>query len=566
MVMDLEEMAQDVTPEVSASYEKEVCNESVSLLNYVDVNIKVEPEESENSYLERCSSKHLNVEEYLSSVQVTNGSIDKSEILVPLEDLGVSDAINLKEKSILNKKYQDKSYKCDHCNFTCVYEQDYIQHIKIHFTGKLHNCDVCDYGTNIRKYFTDHVRKHINKPYKCILCNYSFHKPSELRNHVIIKHSDLKAFKCEYCEYTCKLKKMLKSHMRTHQPEKKILCKYCDFLCHQNSDLVTHTFYKHREYCTANTFKCEECGKEFIKQRELRIHYATHTKQYFNHCSECSYSCSRKDILELHIKKYHTKQEKEVKCPKCDYTCFNHTQLNRHSVVHTDMRYFSCDLCDYVCRKKFTLQEHQVKEHNTKCINADSKAKCDKCEYVAVDKRELSRHSVIHTGDNFLRCEHCQYVCRGKKTLKNHQLKEHKDKGSNSKLRCNKCDYIATDIRDIKRHSVVHTGDNFFKCEHCQYVCRRKKTLNVHKLKQHSNDNKNELQQSFEIYINESPLENHEWKQQTEKGQPITSIGNSSNTNLLNIENNKDTLNDLITESLKDTSKDICKETASNII
>lgn len=51
----------------------------------------------------------------------------------------------------------------------------------------------CNYGTDNRTHFDDHMRKHTgDKPFKCDFCDHEAAQRSNLKTHILRKHSDFK--------------------------------------------------------------------------------------------------------------------------------------------------------------------------------------------------------------------------------------------------------------------------------------------------------------------------------------------------------------------------------------
>ena len=57
-----------------------------------------------------------------------------------------------------------------------------------------------------------------NKSFKCKFCGYDYHERSKVTRHVPVKHiTEGPVIKCNLCEYTAKLKFVMKHYMGKHQ-------------------------------------------------------------------------------------------------------------------------------------------------------------------------------------------------------------------------------------------------------------------------------------------------------------------------------------------------------------
>ncbi|CAL4117711.1 unnamed protein product, partial [Meganyctiphanes norvegica] len=290
--------------------------------------------------------------------------------------------------------------------------------------------------------------------------------------------------KCTKCEFVAITTNELKRHLVVHSGERFFTCEHCEYVCRNKKTVQEHQLKEHNAECINpdSKVKCTKCDYVAINTRELKRHSVVHTGEKFFTCEHCGYVCKYRSTLRKHQLKQH-KNSKEKKCTKCEFVATTRIELNRHSIVHSGERFFTCEHCEYVCKHKKTLQEHQLKEHNAECINPDSKVKCMKCDYVAINTRELKRHSVVHTGEQFFTCEHCGYVCKNESTMRKHQLKHHQ---TGNEKKCTKCEFVAITTIELKRHLIIHSGERFFTCEHCEYVCKNKKSLKKHQLKDHN--------------------------------------------------------------------------------
>lgn len=79
-------------------------------------------------------------------------------------------------------------------------------------------CKLCNYTTIIAGNLFVHHRKHTKiRPYHCRLCTQTYGHRSNLRNHIISYHWNLKQFPCPICNLSFSLKSYLKQHLQKHK-------------------------------------------------------------------------------------------------------------------------------------------------------------------------------------------------------------------------------------------------------------------------------------------------------------------------------------------------------------
>ena len=96
---------------------------------------------------------------------------------------------------------------------------------------------------------------------------------------------------CKACENSFSSKKNLKIHsLETHKQP--IKCKSCEETFDKNCDFEVHIQINHR---SQETFKCEECGKNFVLKWRMLKHQDIHNNQplkkchFFNNQKSCPY-------------------------------------------------------------------------------------------------------------------------------------------------------------------------------------------------------------------------------------------------------------------------------------
>ncbi|KAF5282634.1 hypothetical protein FQR65_LT14230 [Abscondita terminalis] len=106
---------------------------------------------------------------------------------------------------------------------------------------------------------------------------------------------------------------------------------------------------------------------------------------------------------------------------------------------------------------------------------------CKLCGYVTFDISSFRVH--MHTKQNSFKCEFCDYSCKNRSYLKKHAYKHSDD----WPYKCDECDYKGCDKTALTWHKRIHTKEKPFKCEFCDYSCAQPGHLKNH-LYKHSGE------------------------------------------------------------------------------
>ena len=112
-------------------------------------------------------------------------------------------------------------------------------------------CNHCDETFENRILWEAHIQsEHRLNPYVCSFCtDVSFPTRGLLKKHQLEEHSDqyettvVKAeWPCDFpeCKYVGKTRRNLWSHKRNHRTEKPFKCDQCDYACKLSANLRTH--------------------------------------------------------------------------------------------------------------------------------------------------------------------------------------------------------------------------------------------------------------------------------------------------------------------------------------
>ncbi|XP_030755662.1 zinc finger protein 484-like isoform X2 [Sitophilus oryzae] len=267
------------------------------------------------------------------------------------------------------KKLQKKVHKCSICSFQTVRKFDLKKHQKVHllpeerqlfFTHHLENndtnssakktqkpiyrCSTCSYNTTRKYRFNKHKNSHLaleeRQLFACVYCNKKYTEKCNLRNHLLIIHSDSRANKVQKNVYscsTCGYRTLLESHLNRHK--------------------IIHLAPEKRE-----SFACAHCHSTYRSKRGLEEHiYSNHIDSRANEVQKTVYTCST-----------------------CSYKTTSNYRLNKHKKTHLapeERQFFACAHCPRKFKIKESLRKHLYNYHigsrNADCVSPTDEAKLD---------------------------------------------------------------------------------------------------------------------------------------------------------------------------------------------
>jgi len=203
-------------------------------------------------------------------------------------------------------------------------------------------------------------------------------------------------------------------------------------------------------------FKCDECGKAFIRNYTLQCHKLIHTGVKEHKCEECGKEFTLLKHLQRH-QLVHT-GEKPYKCHLCGRAFSQQGSLQAHSRTHTGVKPYSCKICG----RAFALQSPLLSHMRT---HSQEKAfKCNTCGKAFTHRNTLSRHELIHTGVRPFKCDKC-----GKTFTQTNDLKRHSRIHTGLRpYKCHICGKAFTVEFTLVCHIRTHTGSRPYKCDHCE--------------------------------------------------------------------------------------------------
>ena len=201
-------------------------------------------------------------------------------------------------------------HKCKICDKTFNNIRTYRHHMnKNHNNVQTFTCDECGFSTihsySLKLHLESHnLTKESIKNYPCPDCEKTFKSSKRLYAHNRLVHQMQNILMCSECDYTCKTKSNLRTHMTRHSDERPFSCSYCDLKFKTNHTRNKHMKVSHTHSQERNHI-CKHCGKGFKHSANLSTHVKIHTGENWSHCDICKKSFVQKYNYKIHMMKSH---------------------------------------------------------------------------------------------------------------------------------------------------------------------------------------------------------------------------------------------------------------------
>ena len=240
----------------------------------------------------------------------------------------------------------------------------------------------------------------------CKFCDYVGKDQRELRSHKKSMHKDqLKLFNCPHddCSYTSHWKDSMTFHNKCHDAPANWItqkCSYCDYIYtyapedakgYRKAQMIvnSHMNEEHSEV----KIKCQDCGKGFWTDEQLKAHEITHkhlTPEGDFQCDQCDYKCAQAPRLRVHMKSVHLGVKPHL-CDMCPASFAIKSSLEKHKQhKHTDERNFPCMFCEKAFHSKQTLVTH-IRTHT-----GEKPFTCEDCGKSFADQAYFTHHKRQH--------------------------------------------------------------------------------------------------------------------------------------------------------------------------
>ncbi|XP_054483408.1 zinc finger protein 572-like, partial [Anoplopoma fimbria] len=202
-------------------------------------------------------------------------------------------------------------------------------------------------------------------------------------------------------------------------------------------------------------FRCSQCWKRFVFERNLRRHMVTHTREKPSSCSVCKKSFTQSGNLQKHMR-IHT-GEKPYNCSVCAKAFSDSGNLKVHMRSHSGEKPFSCSLCV----KRFGFKSHLKKHIRTH--TGEKPFSCSVCGKSFSDSGNLKVHMRSHTGEKPFSCSLCEKSYTQSGDLQRHMRIHTGEKP----FSCSVCGKRFGFKSHLNKHMIIHTGEKRFSCSVC---------------------------------------------------------------------------------------------------
>ncbi|XP_046408171.1 zinc finger protein 665-like isoform X4 [Ischnura elegans] len=257
----------------------------------------------------------------------------------------------------------ERAVICNYCTKPYSLKSKLREHIVVcHLSVESHKCSICHTFFPTESELKVHEAIHFSKSkYICSACYGNFRSRAKVSMHVKNVHNMDKSYACSACYVCFPSQSELGVHQGCHSLDKKHCCSKC------GKKFIDKRYYRaHVGVCQLGQLlhKCGKCGKEFLTRGDLKSHLLTHDPEKRFACHLCPMRYSQSTNLSAHIRNFHLKI-KPHECGICKKWFAVRRNLRRHYAVHSDHRPFKCEYCEKYFKRKETVHSHtrQVHQH-----------------------------------------------------------------------------------------------------------------------------------------------------------------------------------------------------------
>lgn len=165
------------------------------------------------------------------------------------------------------------------------------------------------------------------------------------------KHKSLKArasgqrksnFNCDVCGKSVVTRAAVEEHLNLHFKCPHLFCDLCPKSFRDKKGIQIHL----TSHLPEKPFTCKKCGFGTIYKHSLFLHRALHREER----TECPLCHKMVTVLKTHMKRTHTRNDKQVQCELCGKTMVVHKLARHTNMVHAENR--EC----LKCKEKFNTR------------------------------------------------------------------------------------------------------------------------------------------------------------------------------------------------------------------
>ena len=276
---------------------------------------------------------------------------------------------------------------------------------------------------------------------ECTICNSTESTFASLRVHYKNQHNMRGFAMC--CGVKFFYRHLLFDHLCVHKDPHFFKCNKCHRVYQHRQNFNSHL---RKNSCTPQ-YKCDQCGKQFLIQKNLARHKLIHLKsidQIFN-CEKCHTPFESIELLREH----ENNEDKEKDTSVCK-TFKNMDTPSGSDEFFREMQYvMDCNICKIILPDFQALLTHYRLAHNT-----DGYSMC--CGKKFHRPGVLADHLKLHKDPNLFMCQFCNHRFTVRRCLEKHiglcakKLKNYK---------CEKCHTPFESVESLREHEKhIHAG------------------------------------------------------------------------------------------------------------
>uniref|UniRef100_UPI0037E7AE89 zinc finger protein 184-like n=1 Tax=Semicossyphus pulcher TaxID=241346 RepID=UPI0037E7AE89 len=271
--------------------------------------------------------------------------------------------------TLVRHKASHTPFQCNRCEETFTLFKPLFRHYQnIHKISKPFSCIHCGRTLSKLHGLITHEWKHTGHlPFQCAQCGLRVRTDSDLISHQRV-HTREKPYLCAECGKTFSQRSNLLRHLNLihgeSRNEKKYSCSECDKSFKEKGALKKHQRSKHFE-TLKQLFRhpCPYCGK-MISASTIARHKLIHTGERPFKCTvpDCDKNFRSTSEVKRHVLIHHS-TERPFKCDDCGKGFIKKCYLNAHAKIHSGEKPFVCHCCGKAFPKIYSMQRHKRLVH-----------------------------------------------------------------------------------------------------------------------------------------------------------------------------------------------------------
>lgn len=269
--------------------------------------------------------------------------------------------------TLARHKASHTSFQCNRCEETFTLFKPLLRHYQnIHKITRPFKCNYCPKTLSRVRILIAHEWKHTGHlPFQCARCGLRCKTDADLISHERV-HTREKPYLCAECGKTFSQKSNLLRHLNLlhseSRNEKKHSCSECDKSFKEKGTLKKHQRSKHLNELFRHP--CPYCGK-MVSASTIGRHKLIHTGERPFKCtvSECDKHFRSTSEVKRHVLIHHS-TERPYKCDVCGKGFIKSCYLNTHAKIHSGEKPFVCHICGKAFPKLYSMQRHKKIVHS----------------------------------------------------------------------------------------------------------------------------------------------------------------------------------------------------------